>query len=988
LREACAGDEALCAEVAALLARHEGNAGFLETSALRVEARALARDLEHGAAESAGAEAVPAGRKQRHRAAWWLWLFAAAFTLDCLLRVWCQVLGPETLGFRTRTEGSRQIVAALRSGSPAEQAGLRSGDRLLAIDGVPIGAAFDRRVLTANLETGHAYVLGIEREGRRFETTATIGRTGFLDTAESRQHALWQLNALLLLATALFIAFSRPHDSSARWGALALATLSVGLYFVLVPPGYAAMWRALPPGTGALLWIPNLCVYLVGPIVLTFFTVFPRRLFRARWPYALIWLPALWFAPIFARSTYLTVYRPLEAHGQLVPMAVTVTGMSLFGLYGLASVAALATSYFRLRSPNERRRLRVLMVGGAIGVLPSLLRFLVWDPRSQSTVSRLLFTPAADYLMALLFMLFPACFAYSILRHRLFDIRVIVRQGLQYAAARGALLGMVPILGLILVADLLLHGDQPLIAIVEARGWVYVTLALAAGIAHSQRRRWGEAIDRRFFREQYDVRRLLHGVAADILQARGFADAAPNVVTRIESALHPEFVTVMQRHPDETVFLPVDSSCMGGCPPPLLAASRLIEMLRHSGAPLEVEKGGSTRLARRLPDHEVEYLSRAGIDLMVPIAMAPDQEEALLVLGARRSGQPYSREDRELLAAIAANLAVLLERPQPPAVQATGEFAECPQCGRCHDLGTERCTMDDAGLQPVHMSRTLAGRYLLERCLGRGGMGTVYEATDQALQRRVAVKVIREDRLDSTEVAQRFRQEARAVASVADPHVVTVYDYGVEAGRRAFLVMELLDGRSLRDEITRCGRLDAARTLQVFRGACAAVEAAHRRQLIHRDLKPENIFLARIDSRHGEGIKILDFGIAKFLSSCDEGPESGATADTSLGIVVGTPNYMSPEQLLGDRPDVFSDLWALTVVAYECLTGALPFAAATRDQWRQAVLAGRCTPLSEHLAHPPTAWQSFFDSGLAIDRGRRPRSAVELFRLLEQALED
>ncbi|HET6591711.1 MAG TPA: protein kinase [Xanthomonadales bacterium] len=931
--------------------------------------------------------AATGGRTQRRRAPWWLWLLAAAFMLDCLLRVWCQLLGPESLGVRTRTEGSWQVVAALRSGSPAEQAGVRPGDRLLAIDGMAIEAAFDWRVLAANLETDRAYVLGIEREGQRFETTATVGRTGFFDTAVSRQHALWQLNALLLLATALFIAFSRPYDFRARLGALALATLSVGLYFVLVPPGYAALWRNLPLGAGTLLWIPNLCVYLVGPIVLTFFTVFPQRLFRAHWPYALIWLPALWFAPVFARSTYLTVYAPLEAHGQLAPVAVTVTGVSLFGLYGLASVAALVTNYFRLSSPNERRRLRVLMVGGAVGVLPSLLRFLVWDPTHQSAVPRLLFTPTANYLLALLFVLFPACFAYSILRHRLFDIRVIVRQGLQYALTRGALLAIVPVLGLILVVDLLLHGDQPLIAIVKARGWIYLALALAAGLAHSQRRRWGEVIDRRFFREQYDVRRLLHGVAADILQARGFADAAPNVVTRIESALHPEFASVMQRRPDETVFLSVASTHPGDGPPPLLAASRLIELLRHPGAPLGVGRGGSGRLARQLPDHEAEHLSRARIDLLVPIAMAPDQEEALLVLGAKRSEQPYTREDRELLAAIAANLAVLLERPQLPEAPVPGEFAECPHCGRCYDAGTERCAADDVGLQPVHMSRTLAGRYLLERCLGRGGMGTVYEATDQALQRRVAVKVIREDRLDSTEVAQRFRQEARAVASVADPHVVTVYDYGVEAGRRAFLVMELLDGRSLRDEITCRKRLDVACTVQVFRGVCAAVEAAHRRQLIHRDLKPENIFLSRNGDGNGEGVKVLDFGIAKFLSGCDEGPGSGTNADTSLGIVVGTPNYMSPEQLLGDRPNASSDIWALTVVAYECLTGALPFPAATRDQWRRAVLAGHCTPLGEHLADPPAVWQAFFDSCLAVDRGRRPRSAVEFFRLLEQALE-
>src|SRR5262249_55468341 len=159
-------------------------------------------------------------------------------------------------------------------------------------------------------------------------------------------------------------------------------------------------------------------------------------------------------------------------------------------------------------------------------------------------------------------------------------------------------------------------------------------------------------------------------------------------------------------------------------------------------------------------------------------------------------------------------------------------FQECPACGRCCEPGSRTCSADGAVLSTVHLPRTLTGRYKLERRSGRGGMGTVYEATDIALERRVAVKVIREDLVGSPEAAQRFRRESRAAAGFSHPNVVTVHDYGVEAGIRAFLVMELLKGATLRDELTRRKSLEPSRMTEILRGVCAATEAAHRRQLI------------------------------------------------------------------------------------------------------------------------------------------------------------
>ncbi len=131
-------------------------------------------------------------------------------------------------------------------------------------------------------------------------------------------------------------------------------------------------------------------------------------------------------------------------------------------------------------------------------------------------------------------------------------------------------------------------------------------------------------------------------------------------------------------------------------------------------------------------------------------------------------------------------------------------------------------------------------------------------------------------------------------------------------------------------------------------------------------------------------MKVLDFGVAKALASVER-QESGGAPDTETGALVGTIGYMSPEQLLGDSPDVSWDVWALTVMAYEYLAGRLPFPVESRESWRRLVLAGRHTPLTAHLADPPQRWQSFFDAAFSPDRTPRPRSAAEFFRQLEQA---
>jgi len=363
----------------------------------------------------------------------------------------------------------------------------------------------------------------------------------------------------------------------------------------------------------------------------------------------------------------------------------------------------------------------------------------------------------------------------------------------------------------------------------------------------------------------------------------------------------------------------------------------------------------------------------------VPIATEPGGTEAILILGVKRSEEPYGRDDHELLTAIGDSLALLLDRGAVTPVPAAW-VAECPSCGNCYDSSAGRCEREGAALAATRLPRVLAARYRIERRLGRGGMGTVYEARDLALDRLVAAKVMRDALSGSREAADRFQQEARAAARLTHPNVVTVHDYGVTPEQIAFLIMEVLDGVTLRTELQK-GPLGPARTLSVVRDVAAAVDAAHGQQILHRDLKPENIFLVHAASR--EVAKVVDFGIAKSLGvdrSTDE-----TQLSTNPALLLGTPRYMAPEQLRGEEPQPSWDVWALSIVAYEMLTGVHPL-----DGVGIATLPGNATAYEAHLSSrlpsSATASAAFFARALAPDPAVRPATPLEFLAEFERAI--
>ncbi len=928
---------------------------------------------------------------QSPRTPWWMYALGALFLADFIIFSYCILLGPEHFGISSRIEGGREVVTSVVPDSAAQRAGVKAGDAILAIDGQAIQRHSYWQLIDFYREAGRSYRFGIERGNWRIEVAIPIGRARWALGASTGINTIYLVCNLMELAAAFLIAFSRSNDPLARIGALTLAIFAVnnGPIGGLVA-GYAPIWRHLPWLAGAFLWVPSVCAFFNGPMAATFCAIFPRKLFRARWPWVIIWLPALCLLPTNLYSVFLIVYRPGQALGTL-PNWIYGGRLLLEMSYWSAALGLLAANYLTLTDLNEKRRVRVLVVGTAAMVLPEVLAILATKLAPESRFASLARSWVYALIWYLMQLLFVFCIAYAILRHRLFGIRVVIRQGLQYAMARKALVSAVPALGVVLVLDLALHSNQSLSQVLAVRGSIYVGLAGLALLAHAKRQQWLRALDYRFFREHYDAQRLLREVVEEVHRAGSLEKVASQVVAKIEAALHPQFAAVLVREPGGRAFRALASAPMGYAPPPLLAESKLVALLQVLGRPLEVPHRESGWLEQQLPHEDTDFLRLAHIDLLVPIAVVPDRSEALLALGVKRSEEPYTREDQDWLVGIATSLALLLEKPAVVPRLVTEVFEECPKCGICYDTGAARCLRDSESLNRMHLPRLLAGRYRLECRRGRGGMGAVYEAMDMALERRVAVKVIRDELIGSADAAERFRREARAAASFAHPNVVTVYDFGVVAGTRAFLVMELLEGLTLREELIREKRVEPQRTLAIMRGVCGAVEAAHRRPLAHRDLKPENIFLAQAEA--GEIAKVLDFGVAKFLSplmqatALMEAPTGApATADTGPGMLVGTWPYMSPEQLQGEPVELSWDLWALAVVAYEMLTGALPFTSVSLAEWQSAVLAGRFVPLARYLPEAPARWQEFFTRAFAAQRSDRPSSARMFFSELERAL--
>ena len=308
------------------------------------------------------------------------------------------------------------------------------------------------------------------------------------------------------------------------------------------------------------------------------------------------------------------------------------------------------------------------------------------------------------------------------------------------------------------------------------------------------------------------------------------------------------------------------------------------------------------------------------------------------------------------------------------------ELKKCPKCGEVYEPPTQMCAVDGTPLATVRtlVGRILDDRYRLDRWIGAGAMGTVYSATHLRINRRCAIKVLNPNLPGSA--LRRFEQEAIAACQVDHPNAVQVTDSGVTPERLAYLVMEFVEGRLLR-ELIPPGGMDYRRVVGLVTQICDVIEVAHQKLIIHRDLKPENIIVQN-PGEH-ETVKVLDFGIAKML---DPGQGGNLSNLTIAGTFVGTLVYSSPEQREGRKPGPTSDIYSIGIITYELLAGQLPFAVDTAEEYIAQERTAEPVPLQQLAPTVPAVLAAEVMRALRRDPFERPQSAREFSRRLQSAI--
>jgi serine/threonine protein kinase/Tfp pilus assembly protein PilF len=285
---------------------------------------------------------------------------------------------------------------------------------------------------------------------------------------------------------------------------------------------------------------------------------------------------------------------------------------------------------------------------------------------------------------------------------------------------------------------------------------------------------------------------------------------------------------------------------------------------------------------------------------------------------------------------------------------------------------------------PAELRAALAGRYTIERELGRGGMATVYLARDERHRRDVALKVVHPELtsvVGESLGARRFQREIEIAAQLNHPHILPLYDSGAASGH-LYYIMPFVDGESLRARLARGGPLAINDAVRLLRDLARALAHAHRHGVVHRDIKPENILL----NRDGDAL-VADFGVAKALAAAvDSNQQNARETLSAIGLVIGTPAYMAPEQALGDaETDHRADLYALGLVAYEVLAGATPFSGRSVRELAAAHLTEAPKPIEVLRPDVPSALGSLVMQLLAKAPAERPQDATHVLRVLEDA---
>ena len=863
------------------------------------------------------------------------------------------VIRPPDIG---RVMGSHIDVVRVAPGGQAERAGLRAADRVISITAqmtVPVTDRSDVRGLARmDLRSLQAQdpemALRVWRDMQRLAPGATLdvdvsGADGAARTVSIAQPAVWALDNPPW--SAWFRQHLAPLTQMAAFLAGACVLIGLGAHGTTAALMTLALILTATANSGPLLG-SHAVVPIIGPVILIFNWLVTALSFP------IIGLAVLYFpsrAEILDRRTWIVPAVIAAALPMFVIGTVTAAflsgadaalpALSWLSLRGWTFDAAFAIplavnvlivvegiSRYRVNlDANERRRIQIVVYTGVPAVFAYALK--VGIPLIFGLLGYPIELPWLIEAALQAIVLLPAFgLPYAVAVRHVFSPRTVLRRSLQYAFARRTLTFLVVLPVVALIAPLVQERNMSLSMIVSGRPLFYLFFAVMLGLGLKYRDRAQRWLDQRFFRTEYDAREILVSLAGRVPYEAEPRDLVSMVVTQIDSALHPECIAVLASdsphgsNPAAT-FEPVSSLRVDATPLP--ADSGVITLLRWSDKPLEVFLDDDQSPVARVPNADRMWLAAMNAALLVPIFAGgsdPRPFVGLVALGQKRSEEPYTPEDRELLRGIAVQMGVALDLSRLR--KQVGATVLPPVGSGATQTFTPTLIVGGSGSgSGISVGALVDGKYRVDGIIGQGGMGAVFRAWDVRLERPVAIKVVRADLISDPDSRARFNRESKIVARLQHPSIVTVYDYGNLSDGAAFLVMEFVPGEDLRHFLKREKRLDPARMSALMTGICGGVDIAHKSGIFHRDLKPENILLPE----SGTGPKVVDFGVAKLTNAATG---DGGTMSV-VGTIVGTPAYMAPEQLRGEAVDARADVYSLGVMAYEMLTARLPYTGAS-----------------------------------------------------------
>lgn len=666
---------------------------------------------------------------------------------------------------------------------------------------------------------------------------------------------------------------------------------------------------------------------------------------------------------------------PLTRH--FLPSAGSFFWLFLFAL----ALPAPWIGYLRSREavPEEQRRMRFFLGGIAGGLLPLLV--LVFLESALPPFKAFLDQPevryAASFLVYLPLLSIPISTGYAVTAQRLLSLRLILHRAARWALARSSLwlLALAPWLYL---ARTLWRQRELSISMLLASRSIFLLLGLSllgAALLLFRHPLLGR-LERQLLGPKVAPGTVLASFHQSLDSLRDPRELEASLEQHAADLVQAERASLLLRMPGGAAWIP--ASPTSSAVPLNSSVSLLTEVTPE---PLSLDSRDRDSPLAWIPEEELPWIGGGEVRLVVPLVLSSGENRGLLCLGPARSGLPYSDEDRQALAALAAAAALALDRLEEPLRQREGgsppnvadaPAGECRKCGTVAASAMGSCSCG-AALEAASLPFRLAGKFQLEAILGEGGMGLVYKALDSSLERPVALKTLPRLRTDAL---HRLRREARSMARFVHPGLALIF--GAETWQGVpVLVVEYLAGGTLDHRLQEpWPPLEAVRMAAELADALVAL---HGQKLLHRDIKPSNIGFTALGQP-----KLLDFGLVRLveeveieaadLEELEAAPDAGARL-TKTGHLVGTPLYLSPEALRGEAPSPAQDLWSLWLVLWETLAGRHPLAGVPLRQALERLRRGHLPDIRDLRPESPPVLADALSRALAADLRRRPASA-------------